>query len=146
MNENIPELILKYERKEKERLKKKKKKRKIYNINYSFIYLIFLYNKNNLIEITTKNFDSLKGEIIEIKKNSNNSLKGIVLINVIKNNQTNFLFKKLYISLLNIYTCIPINNCLNNNIKERNVSKVILNGYKNLMLNEIYEKFKKIGG
>ncbi|GAW81125.1 hypothetical protein, conserved [Plasmodium gonderi] len=156
MNEKIPDLIVKLERKEKERLIRKRKKnisKKIYNrSNYSFIYFLFLYNENNIVEITTNNFDVLRGLIIEIKKyTNNNKLKGIILTNVIKNNQfgDKYTFKKVYISLSNIITCMPVvltNGNANVSIKSKSISNVIIHGYKNLMLNEIYEKFKKIGG
>ncbi|VWU52009.1 conserved protein, unknown function [Hepatocystis sp. ex Piliocolobus tephrosceles] len=151
MKENIPELIVEYEKNEKAKLIKQRKKN-YYNINkrgsYSFIYFLFLYNKNNIVEIITNNYDSLKGEIIEIENypNNNYKLKGIVLINVTKNHKLDCIFKKLYIPLSNIRTCAPVVSSSNNLIKHKSISNVIISGYKNLMVNEIYEKFKKIGG
>ncbi|SBT71455.1 conserved Plasmodium protein, unknown function [Plasmodium malariae] len=153
MKEGIPDLILKFEKKEKERLKRKRKRKTNRNNvqnrgSQSFIYFLFLHNKNKVVEITTNNFDLLKGEIIEVKKyTSNNKLKGIILTNAIKNNLTNCTFEKLYISLSNIYTCMPITSNSNEPLKEKkNIATVIINSYKILMVNKIYEKFKKIGG
>ncbi|GAB66633.1 hypothetical protein PCYB_094170, partial [Plasmodium cynomolgi strain B] len=117
---------------------------------YSFIYFLFLHNKNSPIEITTNNFDVLKGEISEIKKYpSNNKLKGVILTNVIKKGSIGkCTFKKAYISLANIRFCVPVGSHGNAKVAggEKTISSVIINGYKNLMVNEIYEKFKKIGG
>ncbi|CAG9477123.1 conserved Plasmodium protein, unknown function [Plasmodium vivax] len=155
MNEKIPDLIVGHEKKEKERLRRTRRKKNANDYihsrgNYSFIYFLFLHNKNNPIEITTNNFDVLKGEISEIKKYpSNNKLKGVILTNVIKEGSIDkCTFKKAYISLENIRFCVPIGSHGNAKLpgREKTLSSVIINGYKNLMVNEIYEKFKKIGG
>ncbi|SOV78209.1 conserved Plasmodium protein, unknown function [Plasmodium sp. gorilla clade G3] len=149
---NIPEFILKHEKNEKERLKIKRNrylKRNIYKDNYSFIYFIFLHNINEHVEITTNNFDLLKGQLEELKKNTNNDIKGIILKNVIKrNNNSDSYFSKLYISITNIYTCMPNNICsMKKNINPQNkpFCDLIVSSYKNQMMNKIYEKFKKLG-
>ncbi|ANQ08059.1 Uncharacterized protein PCOAH_00026970 [Plasmodium coatneyi] len=155
MNEKIPDLIVGHEKKEKERLRRTRRKKNTNNYihrrdKYSFIYFLFLHNKNNPVEIRTNNFDVLKGEISEIKKYpSNNKLKGVILTNVIKKCSIDkFTFKKVYISLANIRSCVPVGSHGNTKVAGRGktISSVIINGYKNLMVNEIYEKFKKIGG
>ncbi|KJP90249.1 hypothetical protein AK88_00097 [Plasmodium fragile] len=155
MNEKIPDLIVGHEKKEKERLRKTRRKKNTNHYihrkdKYSFIYFLFLHNKNNHVEITTNNFDVLKGEISDVKKYpSNNKLKGVILTNVIKKGSINkCTFKKAYISLANIRCCVPVGSHGNakGTGREKTISSVIINGYKNLMVNEIYEKFKKIGG
>ncbi|ETB57575.1 hypothetical protein YYC_04439 [Plasmodium yoelii 17X] len=147
MSGKIPKLILKYEKTEKERLKKNSKINNTQNknSNYSYIYFVFLYNKNKVVEIRTNNFDAFKGEIIELKiYPTNNKLKGVILINV-TNTTKCCTYKKLYIPLSYISTCIPVVD--NTNTKEqKDISNAILNSYKSLLVNEIYEKFKKIGG
>ncbi|EUR70310.1 hypothetical protein PFBG_03537 [Plasmodium falciparum 7G8] len=151
-NFSIPEFILKHEKYEKERLKIKRNKylkRNIYKDNYSFIYFIFLHNINEHVEITTNNFDLLKGQLEELKKNTNNHIKGIILKNVIKSNNNNYsYFPKLYIPITNIYTCMPDNICSrekNKNPESKPFCDLIVSGYKNQMMNKIYEKFKKLG-
>ncbi|EUD67204.1 hypothetical protein C922_02354 [Plasmodium inui San Antonio 1] len=155
MNEKIPDLIVGHEKKEKERLRRTRRKKNTKNYihrrgKYSFIYFLFLHSKNNPVEIITNNFDVLKGEISEIKKYpSNNKLKGVILTNVIKKGCIDkCTFKKAYISLANIRSCVPLGSHENAKVarREKTISSVIINGYKNLMVNEIYEKFKKIGG
>ncbi|SOV15922.1 conserved Plasmodium protein, unknown function [Plasmodium sp. gorilla clade G2] len=151
-NLNIPEFILNHEKNEKERLKIKRNKylkRNIYKDNYSFIYFIFLHNINEQVEITTNNFDLLKGQLEELKKNTNNNIKGIILKDVIKKNNNNeYYLSKLYISITNIYTCMPDNICSmkkNINPETKPFCDLIVTSYKNQMMNKIYDKFKKLG-
>ncbi|CAA9988384.1 conserved Plasmodium protein, unknown function [Plasmodium knowlesi strain H] len=154
MKEKIPDLIVAHEKKEKERLRRTRRKKNTNNYihrrdKYSFIYFLFLHNKNKPVEITTNNFDVLKGEISDINKYpSNNKLKGVILTNVVKKGSDKCTFKKAYISLANIRSCVPVRSHGNTKVagREKTISSVIINGYKNLMVNEIYEKFKRIGG
>ncbi|SBT35636.1 conserved Plasmodium protein, unknown function [Plasmodium ovale wallikeri] len=150
MNAEIPDLILSFEKKEKERLQRRRKKKNSNwknGTSYSFVYFLFLHNKNGVVEISTTNFDTLQGEITELKKHSsNNKLKGIFLTNVVKKSQSIGIFEKVYIPLSQINTCMPVDVSPGKPIKEKSISRTIINGYKNLMVNEIYDRFKKLGG